>query len=77
MVNLLFCKKNGISLNIELKPNYGFENISVDAVAKLIKSFNFTKQFYFSSFDWDSIILMKNLLPNANYGLLINKFNQN
>jgi len=74
---LSFCKKNSISLNIELKPNCGFENQNVNAVAKLLKSFNFNKQYYFSSFDWNSIILMKNLLPNANYGLLINEFNQN
>ena len=74
---LSFCKKNDINLNIELKPNYGFENQNVNAIAKLLKCFNFTNQFYFSSFDWNSIILMKNLLPDANYGLLIDEFSQN
>ena len=71
---LLFCKLNNICLNIELKPNLGFEKKNVIAIAKLLKSFNFTNQYYFSSFDWDSLILMKEILPNANYGILIDNF---
>ena len=60
---LLFCKKNEIGLNIELKPNLGFEKNNVEAIAKLLSNFNFTNQYYFSSFDWPSVILMKKFLP--------------
>ena len=73
---LLFCKKNEICLNIELKPNLGFEKNNVEAIAKLLSNFNFTNQYYFSSFDWPSVILMKKFLPNAYYGLLIDEFNK-
>ena len=72
---LLFCKKNEIGLNIELKPNLGFEKNNVEAIAKLLSNFNFTNQYYFSSFDWSSVVLMKKFLPNASYGLLIDGFN--
>ena len=74
---LLFCNENEIGLNIELKPNYGFEKNNVEAIAKLLINFNFINQFYFSSFDWFSLVLMKKLLPNAYYGLLIDKFHKN
>jgi glycerophosphoryl diester phosphodiesterase len=71
---LFFCEKNNICLNIELKPNLGFEKKNVEAVAKLMNKFNFSNQYYFSSFDLNSIILMKKLLPEATYGLLIDEF---
>ena len=74
---LIFCEKNNMGLNIELKPNLGFEKKNVIAIAKLLRNFNFTNQYYFSSFDWNSIILMKELLPSAYYGLLIHDFNNN
>ena len=73
---LLFCNKNEIGLNIELKPNQGFEKKNVEAIAKLLSNFNFINQFYFSSFNWVSLILMKKFLPNAYYGLLIDEFNK-
>jgi glycerophosphoryl diester phosphodiesterase len=73
---LSFCKINKIGLNIELKPNLGFEKKNVEAIAKLLSSFDFTNQYYFSSFDLASIVLMKKFLPNAFYGLLIDKFNK-
>jgi len=74
---LIFCEKNNMGLNIELKPNLGFEKKNVISIAKLLRSFNFTNQYYLSSFDWNSIILMKELLPSAYYGLLIDDFNNN
>ena len=73
---LSFCKKNEMGVNIELKPNLGFEKNNVEAIAKLLSNFNFTNQYYFSSFDWSSVILMKKFLPNAYYGLLIDEFNK-
>ena len=74
---LTFCKKYKMGLNIELKPNLGFEKQNINAIADLLRNFNFTNQYYFSSFDWNSIILMKELLPSAYYGLLIHDFNNN
>ena len=74
---LIFCEKNNMGLNIELKPNLGFEKKNVISIAKLLRSFNFTNQYYLSSFDWNSIVLMKELLPSAYYGLLIDDFNNN
>ena len=72
---LNFSEQNNINLNIEIKPNIGFEKYNVEAIAKLIKSSSFKNEFYFSSFDWNSITLMKKLMPKANYGLLIDEFN--
>ena len=73
---LSFCTTNEIGVNIELKPNLGFEKNTVKAIAKLLSNFNFTNQYYFSSFDWPSLLLMKKILPNAFYGILIDKFNK-
>ena len=67
---LTFCKKYKMGLNIELKPNLGFEKQNINAIADLLRNFNFTNQYYFSSFDWNSIIMMKEFLPYAYYGLL-------
>jgi len=71
-----FCQKKKMSINIELKPNLGFEKKNVEAIAKLLSNFNFTNQYYFSSFDWSSVVLMKKILPDGNYGLLIDEFNK-
>ena len=73
---LSFCQKNEMGLNIEIKPNLGFEKNNVEAIAKLLSNFNFNSQYYFSSFDWPSVVLMKKFLPNAYYGLLIDEFNK-
>jgi|TARA_B110000116_G_C16754711_1_gene545175 glycerophosphoryl diester phosphodiesterase len=74
---LLLSQNKNISLNIELKPNKGFERKNVESIAKIIKKSKFLNQYYFSSFDWDSLILMKEILPNANYGLLVHNFTKN
>ena len=73
---LSFCNENEIGLNIELKPNKGFEKNNVEAIVKLLSNFNFTNQYYFSSFDLSSLVLMKKFLPNAYYGILIDEFNK-
>ena len=73
---LSFCKKNKIGLNIELKPNSGFEKNNVEAISKLLSNFNFSNQYYFSSFDWYSVILMKRYLPKTYCGLLIDEFDK-
>lgn len=71
-----FCLKNNIGINIELKPNLGFETQNVNAVYKVLKNFKFIHQIYFSSFDWKSIILMKQIMPDVHCGLLIDDFDE-
>ena len=71
-----FCLKNKIGINIELKPNFEFEEQNVIAISKVIKKSIFTDQFYFSSFDWNSLILMKKILPDSHCGLLIHEFDE-
>ena len=72
---LLYCHKKKIGVNIELKPNFGFEKQNVTAISKIFNNHIYPNQLYFSSFDWESIILMKKLLPDVNYGLLVDEFN--
>ena len=74
---LLFCIKNNMGINIELKPNIKFERKNVEAIAKLLVNFKYYNQYYFSSFDWNSIIFMKQLLPNSYCGLLVDEFSEN
>ena len=69
-----FCSKKNIGVNIELKPNVGFEKENVEAVVKLIKNYKFTCSCYFSSLDWFSAILIKELLPNSYVGILVDEF---
>ena len=73
---LKFCFQKKVGVNIELKPNLGFEKENVDAVVKLIKNFKFTCKYFFSSFDWFSAILVKDLLPNSHVGILIDNFDK-
>lgn len=65
-----------INLNIEIKPNMGFEKDNVKSIAKIVKNSNFPNQYYFSSFDWNSLIFMKEILPNANCCLLVDDFKE-
>ena len=75
---ILFLSKNeNISLNIELKPNTGFEKQNVEYIAKIIKKTEFLNNFYFSSFDWNSLTMMKEILPDANYSVLVDEFKKN
>ena len=71
---LLICSKNNIGINIELKPNVGFEIENVKAIIKVIKKFSFYKKYYFSSFDWISIIYLKKMIHNSNAGILIDHY---
>ncbi len=70
---LKLCSKKKIGINIELKPNKGFEKDNVKAIIKLFKQYKKNLKFYFSSFDWASIILIKKLFPKSNVGILIDK----
>ena len=74
---LSFCRTSEVGINIELKPNKGFEKKTVKSIIKLLDSFDFKNPYYFSSFDKESIIYIKEELPSANCGLLIDKFNKN
>ncbi|PPR47541.1 MAG: Glycerophosphoryl diester phosphodiesterase [Alphaproteobacteria bacterium MarineAlpha5_Bin9] len=69
---LSLCLNNKVGVNIELKPNKGFEQLNVKAVSEIVKKFNM--DYYFSSFDWKSVILIKKLNKNFNVGVLIDKF---
>ena len=74
---LLFCNKRNINLNIELKPNKGFEKENIKSIIKILSNMSFNNHYYFSSFDWNSLIMMKEIFPNANYGLLVDSFKNN
>ena len=68
------CYNNEIGINIELKPNKGFEKQNALAVANLIKNTKYLPKYYFSSFDWISLIEIKKLLPSSYIGILIDEF---
>jgi len=63
-----------INLNIELKPNRGFEKENVESISKILRNYKFSNQYYFSSFDCNSLIMMKEILPNAHCGILVDDF---
>ena len=69
-----FCTKHKIGINIELKPNKGYEIENVKAISKVIHKFQDLNNFYFSSFDLKSLIEMKKIFPNFHYGLLVDNF---
>ena len=72
---LNFCS-NRIGINIELKPNKGKEKENVNAISSLIKKKKLNVQYYFSSFDYYSLELMRNKMPNANLGYLVDNFDE-
>ena len=71
------CSKKNIGVNIELKPNKEKEKVNVEAISNLIKNNNFNCQYFFSSFDFFSIELMRSCMPNSYLGYLINDFDNN
>tara|TARA_Y100001970_G_C14225413_1_gene855349 strand:+ start:989 stop:1732 length:744 start_codon:yes stop_codon:yes gene_type:complete len=73
---LILSEFYNINLNIELKPNIGFEKENVNAIINVLKTSNFNKKYYFSSFDLNSLVIMKENLPSCRCGLLIDKFNK-
>ena len=73
---LIICSQKNIGINIELKPNNGFEEANVIAITKLIKKHKFDCQYFFSSFDWFSVIKLRKLLPESYVGILIDSVDQ-
>lgn len=72
---LSLCKKNKGGINIELKPNLGLEKKNVEEILKITKIFEEHVSLYFSSFDLESCIVVKEIILNSSCGLLINDFN--
>ena len=69
---LYICSKNNIGLNIELKPNLGKEKKNVEAISSLIKNNIFNCQYFFSSFNYYSLELIREKIPNAHVSYLVN-----
>lgn len=72
-----YCCKNNLGINIELKPNIGREKQNVESIVKLFQKINVDIQHYFSSFDLYSLILIKEKIPEAFIGYLVNSFTNN
>ena len=72
-----FCIRHEMGINIELKPNKGFEIDNVKAISKIISKYQDLSNFYFSSFDLKSFLEMKKIFQNFYYGLLIDNFENN
>ena len=69
------CQKNKGGINIELKPNLGLEKKNVEEILKITKMFEEYVPLYFSSFDLDSCIVVKEFIPRSSCGILIHDFN--
>ena len=63
------------SVNIELKPNKGLEKLNVDKIVNEIKDFSL-ENIFFSSFDLESCIALKEKLPDALCGFLNHDFSK-
>ncbi|MBD1147266.1 hypothetical protein IDH28_00360 [Pelagibacterales bacterium SAG-MED31] len=70
---LKIVSKNKKYINIELKPNEGFEIINVDKIINEINKFSLD-HIFFSSFDLKSCIRLKEKLPDAQCGFLNDDF---
>tara|TARA_A100001011_G_scaffold87564_1_gene91979 strand:+ start:2031 stop:2786 length:756 start_codon:yes stop_codon:yes gene_type:complete len=68
------CKKRNRGLNIELKPNKGFEKKNVTKIIELTKNYGIS-EIFFSTFDLVSFKEISNELPNSNRSFLIDSFN--
>ncbi len=62
-------------INIELKPNQGLEKLNVDKIVDEIKNFSLDKIF-FSSFDLESCVYLKEKLPGVLCGFLNDDFSK-
>ena len=62
-------------INIELKPNKGLEKLNVDKIVEEIKNFSL-ENIFFSSFDLESCIYLKEKLPAALCGFLNHDFSK-
>jgi len=63
------------SINIELKPNKGLERLNVEKIVEEIKNFSL-ENIFFSSFNLESCIYLKEKLPAALCGFLNNDFSK-
>lgn len=63
------------SINIELKPNKGLERLNVDKIVEEIKNFSL-ENIFFSSFNLESCIYLKEKLPAALCGFLNDDFSK-
>ena len=63
------------SINIEMKPNKGLEKKNVEKIVNEIKNFSLDNVF-FSSFDLESCIILKEHLPQALCGFLNHDFSK-
>jgi len=63
------------SINIELKPNKGLEKLNVNKIIDEIKKFSL-ENIFFSSFDLESCIYLKEKLPDALCGILNDDFSK-
>ena len=72
---LSLCKKNKGGIIIELKPNLGLEKINVEEILKITNLFKEYVPLYFSSFDLDSCIVVKEISSSNSCGILIHNFN--
>ena len=66
-----FCIKHKLGINIELKPNKGKEIDNVNSICALFDKIKFNIKYYFSSFDYNSLQLLRNKMPKAFLGYLI------
>ena len=72
---LSLCKKSKRGINIELKPNLGLEKKNVEEILKITNIFKNYVPLYFSSFDLDSCIVVKEISSSNSCGILIHNFN--
>ena len=68
-------KKNQKYINIELKPNKGYEVLNIEKALEEIKKITY-KKIYFSSFDLLSCIILKENSPESLCGFLNDSFNK-
>ncbi len=73
IINL--CKKTKMNLNIELKPNVGYEKKNALKVFELTKNIE-DFEIFFSSFDLYSFIKISEYFSNSNRSLLIDSFDE-
>ena len=72
---LKLCKIRNGNINIELKPNMGFEKINVRKIIELTKEIEDVEIFY-STFDINSFIEISNLFFNSNRSFLLDSFDE-
>ena len=73
---LNLCSDKKIGLNIELKPNKNKEKENIQAIKKLLNKKKFYCEYFFSSFDYFSLKLLRKSMPNSSISLLIDEFDK-